>query len=75
MGALLGLAFIWALTVVGTRFSERRRNAALSARQALIEINAIRRATLRQLLRTSGQLDRRFPDDRNVIDDQDQPPC
>lgn len=75
MGALLGFALIWALTVVGTRISERRRDAAISARQAQIEISAIRRATVRQLLRTSRQLDRRFSDDGDVIDGQAERQC
>jgi len=75
VGALLGFAFIWALTVVGTRITKRRTDAALSALRARIEINAIRRETVRRLLRTSRQLDRRFPDDGTVIDGEGEPRC
>ncbi len=54
VGAALGFVFIWALTVVGTRITERRRDAAISARQARVEINAIRRQTIRQLFDISN---------------------
>lgn len=48
-GAMLGFAFLWLFVVVGTRLSERRADRAFGAFQAKMEINAIRRQTIRQL--------------------------
>jgi hypothetical protein len=48
-GAVLGFALLWLFVVVGTRLSERRADRALSAFQARMEINAIRRRTVHQL--------------------------
>ncbi|WP_217921918.1 hypothetical protein [Miltoncostaea oceani] len=48
-GLVLGGAFLWLFVLVGTRLSERRRDRGISTHQARMEINAIRRRTVRQL--------------------------
>lgn len=48
-GAVLGFAFLWLFVLVGTRLSDRRADRVLSTFRARMEINAIRRQTVRQL--------------------------
>jgi hypothetical protein len=56
-GAVLGFAFLWLFVLVGTRLSDRRADQALSTFRARMEINAIRRQTIRQLFDISSGRD------------------
>lgn len=48
-GAALGFAFLWLFVLVCTRLNDRRTERAVSALRAQMEINAIRRRTVRRL--------------------------
>jgi hypothetical protein len=57
-GLVLGGAFIWLFVHVGTRLSDRRRQAVISTTLARREIRDIQRRTLRQLMDIAERRDR-----------------
>lgn len=76
-GAALSFAFIWLFVLVCTWLQERHAERAISTLQARMEINAIRRRTVRQLFDIANGRDdlvRPMRDRRHFLDPGEDEP-